>query len=1636
MKISTKIEDYKEEEDGATLNNEPTEPLNFHDEDIESMTYSIEAIIKEVTKIKDLESTLTDSIENIVSQYEKILRALQENSQINKIQIKYDLALLENKLIQSGMSKVNLSGLLSISEQSGKTQPLTESSQKKVISILKEFASEHFPHLFNMEVDYFSNLLSEKEEIEYPQMSSNPSGNNKMEDLILLVNAIEKYSTCNYVDVNFQDYYDKNVLVEQKNQNKRNSSSTYSGLQSIYLETNPKYTIIYDLKEHWFKKMNLYFINVLQINLSRTLGNLEKTQYLRTTNNTGSEETYNSYIGKTGNTIRKFLILIKFYNQLSSSNPENNFDKSNSSILSMIMNVLNYLSSVVFSKKQELSTKSIDRNALFAKFNTQESINLLIEMASFIERVEFGKDSYGIKYEETFTSLFEGVYSNLNISKTNQFLNVKNLTEVVYLGCLYEYYKKETIEDLSNGKDLSETFRKAFIELNSTHSLEAFYYHFNLHNVGPTNVKNNKKTWLSEIQQLIHFTIKNNPELANICSINPALKSSLLNSVESTPDNLRTAIVNTLLESMYPSRVQSITSQEENRNNQGDHFLLSLKELEYFSYKPDLLVGMFGVKFPIFIRETSLSSYPTKSITIKNMLKEHPSMIPVFINIDKLGRLKLNSGEIVPVTTSGSKDLFDGKGARFPSLPELIIDYISDMNYKERNKGSLSSANNLNTLIKPVFHSIQSLFSQIISLISSYEETLSGEFVNNNDVVEFFNNKDHDSFLSDKELSLIRRFFDDQNKKTLAGIRSEEIDSISDILVSGLNSISNGFKNISVSYSKGETEELIENLTNHSLTLEALSKLSYLYTQHQSSSNEQKDNPTKIVLKQITEISGFSMSILANIQTITNNIMNKESDDTKKTDSNLLKNTLGTQFVGTSFNRSLSKYATTNDLFKHKNIYSEILNNKFLWYDNYSQYSDWEEDFNKYYDRFNYFIQREKNDFFFNTNPLGDRFVSTGVIPNPEHFRLVKQPKDLESYLSNDNLSKYNRVNIQKTAVYKEMQRNLSLSEKFDSITSETKLKVNLVNIIHSMKAKMTDSEILSFIAKMDFIEKLKQEHIDYFNSRLGKGNDNNKQTSKAMNYIQRNSKAFLDHLVDVQTVSPTVDNFSKVLEAEDEKRKELLRYFPEADYKEREEELYSKMEEWLEDNTDMDNVFGDNHPNDPFYNLESFKTKRVENNLKQKAEEYRKKLESLNNNKGNNGLIMKKRNEAERNLIIFSIYYKIIIKEISGEGNINDKLTLNNTDTEYLELIKNKEILELTNELNKDYPTDFTFNDLSVNDIYAFDSLSENIQIGNLINSKDSHNTVKDISLNELSLELSKFIDPLFIENILSDFKTNNNESLIKPSIYYKEPSLNLQRTYESLWRIQNRLSSEEIEGLITMFFVGRDLTDYQKAWVDIDRQSLKDALTTANEFDNRLQLMKTIINRKNVEINNRKHWPGHELIKRDSELHNDYITKRKTVLKAFLEERLGRKFTEEEGDSVSKLDATELIDKFADQITSKHEYSELMENYNFLEGIKLLLWDTLDEEQRDFVNVLDQFFKTSKLAEAYLSKEPHFSLATFPVQSTGTRILYDNNVNSEIPNLVLENKSVEEVLNKIKSVKSMGTQGFDVVGELNKKI
>lgn len=166
----------------------------------------------------------------------------------------------------------------------------------------------------------------------------------------------------------------------------------------------------------------------------------------------------------------------------------------------------------------------------------------------------------------------------------------------------------------------------------------------------------------------------------------------------------------------------------------------------------------------------------------------------------------------------------------------------------------------------------------------------------------------------------------------------------------------------------------------------------------------------------------------------------------------------------------------------------EIVNQKFMWNEDYFHYEDWEAQMKQTFDSFNLLVvprNEGENKYFYDRNN-NQRIVPQGIFPNPNFKRTILEPtqsliaKDaIESAQAGyDTLNQFEREPF-KLMVMKEQQRSLGLEDLTQSVSFIT----NLTNIKQGLKQDYSDKEILDLIlVNSQYTEDLILEHLDNSN--------------------------------------------------------------------------------------------------------------------------------------------------------------------------------------------------------------------------------------------------------------------------------------------------------------------------------------------------------------------------------------------------------------------------------------------------------------------------------------------------------------------------------------------------------------------------
>lgn len=665
---------------------------------------------------------------------------------------------------------------------------------------------------------------------------------------------------------------------------------------------------------------------------------------------------------------------------------------------------------------------------------------------------------------------------------------------------------------------------------------------------------------------------------------------------------------------------------------------------------------------------------------------------------------------------------------------------------------------------------------------------------------------------------------------------------------------------------------------------------------------------------------------------------------------------------------------------KNKNVAVEILNNNYMWCDQYNPYADWEEELKANLDNFNYFATKSQNKFYFNSHKLGSRKVSEGIFPHPRRFRLMKQnglnnASSVESQFNVDTSNVYeseiNRFyHLNEILIAEEIKKNNLLRK--DSFPAQLSMKINLLNINNSLKQNLTDNEIIRFISEFEFTEKLIEEHLKNFNAKNNTNIDSkNNADNAAAEFVSRNAEAFKAFHTKLDNLHQQFDEYDKYVMKEYYKEKELVSYDKNASPEQIKKELENKMKKKLEENEDQD-ALSIYNPNEINYKLS------VESILNNIAAESQTSLlsfsglgatahsEILNNPEK---FLEYKRLVSERNLILCKIITKIIQSK-----------ALTNNEKKYVEWlhkkINNSNILNLEiNTLSKSV-SNLQIKDLSANDLYALNALA-NVEI------KES---VFNFAVSDLVLELNNFIDnktfnklihEIFSEAKAKEFKLDSSKNSLF-DVNNKEPLLLNKEIKETIWRLSGFFDSLDVEKLRNFLKVKRGKSTFDKIWLQIDEASLEAFIQEVNKHENRIEFLEKWIKRKEYEFEKRIRLPADNLNLNDTQI-NKIINKKD---KNYRKKVLSNIFQNENLKTISPRDVNKFVNEFV-------EFLPLF-NFNYPQSIKDIFVALEDLEEYNNIYKEDlQMLKTYKTLFKIEEENPNEFLAVQPIKMEQEKLI-----------------------------------------------
>jgi len=135
--------------------------------------------------------------------------------------------------------------------------------------------------------------------------------------------------------------------------------------------------------------------------------------------------------------------------------------------------------------------------------------------------------------------------------------------------------------------------------------------------------------------------------------------------------------------------------------------------------------------------------------------------------------------------------------------------------------------------------------------------------------------------------------------------------------------------------------------------------------------------------------------------------------------------------------------------------------------------------------------------------------------------------------------------------------------------------------------------------------------------------------------------------------------------------------------------------------------------------------------------------------------------------------------------------------------------------------------------------------------------NALSSLGLTDLILEVGLFFDDATIKRLESQLKGNQISKEWGISSNYKfdlaenrEVRLILDSIEENIWRQCGKFTEEEVEYIQEMYGVLRGNTKMDKAWLQVDRESLNEFIETINQYEDRAKLLEEWFEKKEKEL------------------------------------------------------------------------------------------------------------------------------------------------------------------------------------------
>lgn len=165
-----------------------------------------------------------------------------------------------------------------------------------------------------------------------------------------------------------------------------------------------------------------------------------------------------------------------------------------------------------------------------------------------------------------------------------------------------------------------------------------------------------------------------------------------------------------------------------------------------------------------------------------------------------------------------------------------------------------------------------------------------------------------------------------------------------------------------------------------------------------------------------------------------------------------------------------------------KSILPEIINQRFMWVDDYFHYDDWRGKQKEVFDNFNLLVLPQNKDaekYYFDRDAHCRR-IPQGVFPFPNHKRQLMIPTANQSVVDATKNPNHDEYVLYEKEPFKMMVINeLKKAETLKPIDEATSMITNLQNIKQGLKADYSDKELLNTILlNMNFTDQLIEEHL------------------------------------------------------------------------------------------------------------------------------------------------------------------------------------------------------------------------------------------------------------------------------------------------------------------------------------------------------------------------------------------------------------------------------------------------------------------------------------------------------------------------------------------------------------------------------